>query len=47
MEVQRMALGENGLDNRNLFSRKSRGWELEVRVLAALVSSERSVLGLR
>ena len=42
-----MAHGENGLDIRNLFSRTSRGWELEVRVLAALVSSERSVLGLR
>lgn len=46
-EVQRMALRENGLDNINLSSHTSRGWKLGVRGLEALVSSEKSVLGLQ
>ena len=35
-----------GLNNRNLFSHSSRGWKSKVKVLAGLVPSEVSLLGL-
>ena len=41
-----MALREDGLNNRSLFSHSSKGWKSEIRVPAGWVPGERSVLGL-